>query len=287
MERAHEQGALLTLFSSCGGRWGGLPIELIRMPPGPYSVDPTEHRVYTILSTTEVTWTDSGTHHRAQWRPGTSIFLRERHQVNGFVSAKGYDLIRVLLEDGKVSELLHDDVCSPRVDFLEHVITTDDQLAGIVNAMYAEARAGSPAGDLFSRAISVALLAHVYDRYDRSRAASRLEGRLSRRQVETVSRYVREHIGCALSIVELAGLLQLSPAYFCRAFSKTVGVTPHRFVLNERIAIARQRLHQTSTPPMAELAHALGFATQAHFSVVFQKLVGCSPSEFRRRVKNT
>jgi hypothetical protein len=40
---------------------------------------------------------------------------------------------------------------------------------GIVNAMYAEARAGNPAGDLFSRAISVALLAHVYDRYDRSR----------------------------------------------------------------------------------------------------------------------
>jgi AraC family transcriptional regulator len=288
MERSNEQSGLVTLFSSRGTIWGGLPVELHRMHPGsPRGVDATEHRVAAVLSTTEVAWTARGTHHRAQCRPGTSVFLKKRYQFDELIFRERTDLIRVLLEDGKVSELLHDDVCSPRVDFLEHVITTDDQLAGIVNAMYAEARAGSPAGDLFSRAISVALLAHVYDRYDRSRAASRLEGRLSRRQVETVSRYVREHIGCALSIVELAGLLQLSPAYFCRAFSKTLGVTPHRFVLNERIAIARQRLHQTSTPPMAELAHALGFATQAHFSVVFQKLVGCSPSEFRRRVKNT
>jgi AraC family transcriptional regulator len=239
-----------------------------------------------MLSTTEIIWAAGGTRHRAQCGPRTSIFLRERHQVNDLVSTKRSDFIRVRLEDEKVSELLQDDVCAPRVDFLEYVITTDDQLVGIVNAMYAEAQAGSPAGDLFSQAISVAFLAHVYDRFDRSRAV-RLEGRLSRRQVETVSRYVSEHIGCALSIVELAGLLQLSPAYFCRAFSKTLGVTPHRFVLNERIAIAAQRLQQTKAPPMAELACAVGFATQSHFNVVFRKLVGCSPSEFRRRANST
>jgi AraC family transcriptional regulator len=288
MERAHEQSGLLTLFSSRGTRWGGLPVELLRMHPGsPHGVDPTEHRVAAVLSTTEVAWTARGTRHRAQWRPGTSIFLRERYQLDDLDSTERTDSIVVALEDGKVSELQHDDLCSSRVDFLEHVITTDDQLVGIVNAMAAEARAGSPAGDLFSQAISVALLAHVYDRYDRSRAARRLEGRLSRRQVETVSRYVKGHIECALSIVELAGLLQLSPAYFCTAFSKTLGVTPHRFVLNERIAIARQRLQQTSAPPIAGLACALGFANQPHFSVVFRKLVGCSPSEFRRRVKST
>jgi AraC family transcriptional regulator len=285
MERSNEQSGLVTLFSSRGTIWGGLPVELHRMHPGsPRGVDATEHRVAAVLSTTEVAWTARGTHHRAQCRPGTSVFLKKRYQFDELIFRERTDLIRVLLEDGKVSELLHDDVCSSRVDFLEHAITTDDQLVGIVNAMYAEARAGSPAGDLFSRAISVALLAHVYDRYDRSGGA-RLEGRLSPRQVETVSRYVKEHIECALSIVELAGLLQLSPAYFCRAFSKTLGVTPHRFVLNERIAIARQRLRQTSAPPIAELASAVGFATQPHFSVVFRKLVGCSPSEFRKRSK--
>jgi AraC family transcriptional regulator len=114
----------------------------------------------------------------------------------------------------------------------------------------------------------------------------RLEGRrLSPRQDEIVSRYVREHIGDSLSIVELSTLLQLSPANFCKAFSKTHGVTPHRFVLNQRIMIAMEKLRQPSAPPFAELARALGFANQAHFSNVFRKLVGRSPLQFRNRAK--
>jgi AraC-like DNA-binding protein len=96
---------------------------------------------------------------------------------------------------------------------------------------------------------------------------------------------VREHIGDSLSIAELANLLQLSPAYFCKAFSKTHGVTPHRFVLNQRIVIAMEKLRQTSAPPITELARALGFAGKQHFSNVFRKLVGCPPSEFRNRVR--
>ena len=197
-------------------------------------------------------------------------------------------MIRVDLEDGKVSELQHDDLCSSRVDFTEFMITaTDDQLVGIVKAMAAEAQAGSPAGDLFSQAISMALLAHVYDRYDRSRAAARLEGRLSPRQIDTVSRYVREHIEDPLSIVELAGLLHLSPAYFCRAFSKTLGVTPHRFVLSERIAIARQRL-RASLGAIDDGARECPWLCKSNaLWCSLSELVGCSPSEFRRRVKNT
>jgi AraC family transcriptional regulator len=96
---------------------------------------------------------------------------------------------------------------------------------------------------------------------------------------------VREHIGDGLSIAELANLLQLSPAYFCKALSKTHGVTPHRFVLNQRIVIVMEALRQPSAPPIAELAHALGFADQAHFSNVFRKLVGHSSSKFRNHVR--
>jgi AraC family transcriptional regulator len=197
----------------------------------------------------------------------------------------GADSINVQLEESKLSELQHDDIRASRVDFMEHVISRDEQVAGMLSAMLAEARAGNPAGDLFSQSISLALLAHLHDRYDRSKAAHRAEGRLPQRQIDIVSRYVREHIDSDLSIVGLANLLELSPAYFCKTFSKTLGVTPHRFVLNERIGIARQRLRQPSPPPLAEIARKLGFADQAHFSNVFRKLVGCSPSEFRREGK--
>jgi AraC family transcriptional regulator len=87
-------------------------------------------------------------------------------------------------------------------------------------------------------------------------------------------------------VAELANLLHLSPAYFCKAFAKIRGVTPHRFVLNERIAIAMKKLQMPFVPSLAQVAADLGFADQAHFSTVFRKIVGRSPSEFRNKARN-
>lgn len=275
-----------TIFSSSGTRWNGLSVELgfQSQPELPFSIEEPQSRIYRVLSTTDIAWSARGAHHKERWRAGTTIFLRERYRLDD-IFTKGTQTINVELEKRKVLKLLNDDARASSVDFIEHVITSDEQVAGILGAMLAEARAGNPAGDLFAESISVALLVHLYDRYDRSRAAFRLEGRLSQRQIDIVSRYVRDNIAEDLSIVGLAQLLRLSPAHFCKAFSRTLGVTPHRFVLNERISIARQQLRRPLPPPLVELARKLGFADQAHFSNVFRKLVGCSPSAFRRQAK--
>jgi AraC-like DNA-binding protein len=117
------------------------------------------------------------------------------------------------------------------------------------------------------------------------KAVKREVGRLTPRQSELISRYVRDRIDAELSIAGLAALLNLSPSYFCKAFVKSFGITPHRFVLNERISLAKQKLQQTTAPHQAELAKILGFADQAHFSNAFRKIVGCTPSEFSRRAR--
>jgi AraC family transcriptional regulator len=282
-----SEGGAETIFSSRGTRWSGLLVEKRCKTFGdcphvfevhePWIVDPPK---------IEVTWVARGTRYRFAFRPGMSMFVNEGYRFDEVSAATPeFDTVYVRLEQAKIVELLHDDARSSKIDFLEYVTTNDEQAVGMINVMYAAARAGNPAGALFSESISVALLTHLYDRYDRAGAARRLERRLSPRQVETINRYVTEHIGSDLSVVELAGLLQLSPAYFCKAFSKSCGVTPHRFVVNKRIAIAIDKLELPSAPPLAELARTLGFADPAHFSTIFRKLVGRSPLQFRNRAK--
>jgi hypothetical protein len=46
--------------------------------------------------------------------------------------------------------LLHDDFRPTRQKFLDHVITPNDPMSGLVNVMLTEARSGSPAGSLCS-----------------------------------------------------------------------------------------------------------------------------------------
>jgi AraC-like DNA-binding protein len=108
----------------------------------------------------------------------------------------------------------------------------------------------------------------------------RVRGGLSRQQDKLLCQYIKNNIGSDLSVVDLANLLQLSPGYFCKAFAKTKGVTPHKFVLNERVSTALERLRRQPASSLARLAYELGFANQAHFSNVFRNKVGCSPSQF-------
>jgi AraC family transcriptional regulator len=275
-----------TIFSSHGTRWRGLTVELrwYSQIDTPNSYETAEPHIINILSKTTISWRARGIAHKEQWRPGTTIFLKDGFRLDD-VESEGCESIVVALEPHKVEELLQNDLAMPSVNFLEHVISFDTQVAGMLNAMLAEARAGNPAGNLFSQSISIALLAHIFNRYDRVKAVKREVGRLTPRQSELISRYVRDRIDGELSIAGLAALLNLSPSYFCKAFVKSFGITPHRFVLNERISLAKQKLQQTTAPHQAELAKILGFADQAHFSNAFRKIVGCTPSEFSRRAR--
>ena len=276
---------LLTVFSSEGTRWAGLPLTLSRLEPGcQIDIHVNNPHVTRILLSAETSWLAAGARHRCWLRPGTSIFLRAHYSLAGLISDRGVDGINVALEPEHIAKLWHDDLSHMGHDFLDHVVASDHQVIGIIDAMYSEVSAGSPAGPLFGQSLSVALLAHLYDRYDRVRCSKRVEGRLSDRQVEVISKYVKANIGIDLSLSSMAQLLKLSPAYFCRAFTKTTGISPHRFIMNERITAARQILQRNPIADLAEVASALGFSSHAHFSSVFRKLTGCTPSAFRREI---
>jgi len=101
-------------------------------------------------------------------------------------------------------------------------------------------------------------------------------------------RRTREHIERQLphkiSVHELAHIAGLSVGHFCRAFKQSVGMSPHRYLLQRRIAAATELIRNTDRP-LAEVALSVGFSDQSHFSRVFARESGESPSTFRRRYR--
>jgi AraC family transcriptional regulator len=79
----------------------------------------------------------------------------------------------------------------------------------------------------------------------------------------------------------LAAQARLSVYHFARGFKLSAGVSPLRYVLEQRVKRARQLLVQTDLP-LSAIASALGFFDQGHFSRQFRSLVGTTPSSFRR-----
>lgn len=79
----------------------------------------------------------------------------------------------------------------------------------------------------------------------------------------------------------LAAELRVSPCHLCRCFKRVTGTTPSRYVHGLRIDEALRRLG-SSRGRLADLALDLGFASHSHFTMVFRREVGDTPSEVQR-----
>jgi transcriptional regulator GlxA family with amidase domain len=73
----------------------------------------------------------------------------------------------------------------------------------------------------------------------------------------------------------------MSPHHFSLRFKRAVGVTPHKWVLRARVQEA-ERLLRGQNMTVAEVALALGFASQTHFTDVFHRTTGTTPRHYRR-----
>jgi AraC family transcriptional regulator len=114
-------------------------------------------------------------------------------------------------------------------------------------------------------------------------------GRRAQRQFSEVeARQLREYthanLDHALSLSDLAETVQCSPRQFSRIFSNTFGMTPHQYILNERVAQSKELIAKGRM--LVDIAIKLGFANQSHFSGAFRKVTGMPPGQFRRSLSD-
>jgi AraC family transcriptional regulator len=106
-------------------------------------------------------------------------------------------------------------------------------------------------------------------------------GALAGWQVQRVKAHVDAHLEGPLHIRELADVAQRSSSYFCRAFKRTVGRTPHAYILDRRVDRAGE-LMLMSDIALCEIAITCGFSDQAHLCKAFRARHGQSPAAWRR-----
>jgi AraC family transcriptional regulator len=88
----------------------------------------------------------------------------------------------------------------------------------------------------------------------------------------------------AVSAEELASLCGLSRSYFTRAFKVSMGLSPHQWLVRQRIGRAAEMLEATQDS-ISVIALSCGFADQSHLTRRFHATVGVSPAAWRRQRK--
>ena len=88
--------------------------------------------------------------------------------------------------------------------------------------------------------------------------------------------------GAPVSLTELAAESGVSPYQLLRAFKRTLGITPHVYLTQKRVQIARRCLAEGRRP--AETAFQSGFADQSHLTRAFKRYIGVTPGQYRAAV---
>ena len=260
--------------------WGGLPLGVFPIPAieerGP------SHTAYPmlvmVLRGRGRRWYREGLHTRElSVAPQQLDLMSQRYQRDAarWDGQQGLT-VGVHLPPEAVARLTHE----PGFDVETQHELFDPRLQWLVQSLHDEAQRGAPGGALFAQGLSIALIASLREHYARRLIPQGRDGGLTLAQQRRVLDCVQAFLGEDLSIERLAQEVALSPVRFASAFKASFGCTPHRWVQQRRVEEA-VRLLKTTPRPIADIALALGFASQSHFTQVLRQAIGTTPARLR------
>ncbi len=118
-----------------------------------------------------------------------------------------------------------------------------------------------------------------------ARLAAPMLGRVAaahRPLVGDVFRFIEARFTRPITLVDVARAVGKSPAYLTDVVRRETGRTVGAWIVERRMALARQRLVETEDS-VADIAEALGYDDESYFARRFRQLHGLSPTAFRVR----
>jgi AraC-like DNA-binding protein/ligand-binding sensor protein len=99
--------------------------------------------------------------------------------------------------------------------------------------------------------------------------------------IAKAKRFIGEHQGEPISLGKMARVLNVSTFYFCKMFKKATGLTFTDYLGRARIERAKNLLLNPNVR-VSEVAYDCGFISLTHFNRIFKRVVGKSPTDYRR-----
>jgi AraC-like DNA-binding protein len=97
--------------------------------------------------------------------------------------------------------------------------------------------------------------------------------------------YIRQNYNTKVGVSEIADFCHCSESYISHIFKRRTGVNINTYINKTRVEFSKHYLI-TTNDSMSDISINIGFNDPNYFSRVFTELIGCPPSEFRRRFRN-
>lgn len=125
-------------------------------------------------------------------------------------------------------------------------------------------------------------LAQLIKRYADIRADEQRLGK-EQKAIRRARRYIDENFAQGISLGQLAEHVSLSPYYLLRVFRAEIGMPPYTYLESVRIRHAQRFIK--AGQPLVEVAFAVGFSSQSHFTRHFKQIIGVTPGQYAQQLR--
>ncbi|KAA8748179.1 AraC family transcriptional regulator [Paenibacillus sp. UASWS1643] len=101
-------------------------------------------------------------------------------------------------------------------------------------------------------------------------------------RLKPVLDYIEQQYAEEITLPTLAGLICVTPEYFCHLFKKTTGIRPISYVNQVRVNKSKELLLDNVQRGMEDIARQVGFESTSYYGAIFKKLERITPGSFRR-----
>jgi AraC family transcriptional regulator len=150
----------------------------------------------------------------------------------------------------------------------------DQALLDLARGLASESANDYPNGPLYWNRLASSFVDSLVTRHT-SEIENRARGVLGRDVLGRLRDFVATHLDEPIEVATLARMAGRSPFHFSRVFSRSVGMSPHRYVVHLRLQRAIE-LVRDGKAGLAEIAACTGFADQSHLSRWIRRVHGVS-----------
>lgn len=135
--------------------------------------------------------------------------------------------------------------------------------------------------EIYAQTMANALAVHLLSRYStHTKSVKIYSGGLSPKKMKLVLSFINDNLQQKITLEDLASLVQLSQYHFCSAFKQSLGISPHKYVIQQRVERAKNLLKQSKLS-ISDISIMCGFTHQSHLHRHFKRLTGITPKVFR------
>ena len=267
--------------------WHGIAMESFNDVPA-CSIPEHEHPTHMLnlqtLGRIRCEWTTEGRTRRAEHGPG-SLYILPTGTRDRFTRWASSSHLSLVMTPYFLARALNETAHMADVELIPNWSLHDPHITSMMLALRSDLEDGSPAGPLYGESLGVALAHYLIRRYSvRALREGEYKGGMPTVRLNRVLDFMRQNYARETRLWELAQLAGMSPHYFCDLFKKSTGLSPHQYLVRCRVDQAKIFLRSPQLGIM-QIAKATGFADQSHFTKVFRRIVGVTPTQFRQMLR--